>query len=145
MNKVERVHLWDEFKRLATTLHPSSIAYTFEKSPFSKPPLALRLSFGTEGIQYVFLDFAQGEALKRTKIPVHLNKMGEPYPKGRRSQKLHSHPVEPSRSIYRFIWSPRLLAVQPDDAEKDNSSARDKGKCASAYKGIPAHQVKNLT
>jgi len=69
MNKVERVHLWDEFKRLATTLRPSSIAYTFEKSPFSKPPLALRLSFGTQGIQYVFLDFAQSEALKNTKIP----------------------------------------------------------------------------
>ena len=79
MNKVERVHLWDEFVRLATTTHPSSIAYTFEKSPFSKPPLAMRLSFGIEGIQYVFVDFAQGEALKSTKIPVHIDKAGEPY------------------------------------------------------------------
>ena len=41
--------------------------------------MALRLSFGTVGIQYVFLDFAQGEALKLTQIPVHVDKAGQPY------------------------------------------------------------------
>jgi len=75
------VHIrsWNEFSKVATTSHPSSIAYTFEKSPLSKPPLAMRLSFGAEGIQYVFIDFAKGEALKTTGIPVHIDKAGQPY------------------------------------------------------------------
>ena len=77
--RIVRVSAWDEFKRLLTALRPTSIAYTFEKSPLSTPPVALRLAFGSEGAQYVFLDFAQGEDLKRTKIPVHLNRAGEPY------------------------------------------------------------------
>ena len=74
-----RIRSWDEFKKILTSLHPSTIAYTFEKSPFSKPPLAMRLSFGIEGIQYVFIDFAQGEALKLTHIPVHIDKGDQPY------------------------------------------------------------------
>ena len=74
-----RIRSWKEFKHAAITLRPSSIAYTFEESPLSKPPLAMRLSFGTEGIQYVFVDFARGEALKLTQIPVHLDKAGQPY------------------------------------------------------------------
>ena len=77
--RIVRVSTWDEFKRLATTLRPSSIAFTSEKSPLSTPPMALRLAFGSEGAQYVFLDFARGNVLKRTNIHVHLNKAGEPY------------------------------------------------------------------
>ena len=78
-NKIVRIRSWEEFVKVTTTLHPRSIAYTFEKSPFSKPPLAMRLSFGVEGTQYIFIDFAQGNALKLTKIPVYIDKGGQPY------------------------------------------------------------------
>ena len=77
--KIVRITSWDEFKKLATTLRPSNIAFTSEKSPLSTPPLALRLVFGVEGTQCVFVDVAKGNVLKRTGIPIHLNKAGEPY------------------------------------------------------------------
>jgi len=46
------------------------MAYTVQKAPLSRPPLGLRLVFATESVQYVFLDFAHGNAFRRTKLPV---------------------------------------------------------------------------
>ena len=63
--KIIRITSWDEFKKLAAALKPSNIAFTSEKSPLSTPPLALRLVFGVEGTQYVFVDFARGNVLKK--------------------------------------------------------------------------------
>lgn len=77
--KVVHINTWEEFKRLAITLHPSSIAYTVQTSPLSRPPLGLRLVFASESIQYVFLDFAHGNALWRTKLPVYTNNSGDSY------------------------------------------------------------------
>jgi len=77
--RVVRVNTWDEFKRLATALRPNSIAYTLQRAPLSRPPVGLRLVFAAENIQYVFLDFAQGETLRRTKISVYFNETGEAY------------------------------------------------------------------
>jgi len=70
---------WEEFKRLAAVLHPSSVSYTIQRAPLSKPPVGLRIVFATQEAQYVFLDFARGENLQRTKIPVRLNEKGEAY------------------------------------------------------------------
>ncbi len=47
----------------------------------------MRLSFGTEGIQYVFVDFAQGETLKLTHIPVHSDKGNQPYLEDKKVKK----------------------------------------------------------
>jgi len=79
MLKVIHVNRWDEFKRLTVALRPSSISYTIQRAPLSKPPIGLRLIFAAEKAQYVFLDFAENNALRRTKIPVRINETGEAY------------------------------------------------------------------
>ncbi|MEM2102462.1 MAG: hypothetical protein QXM22_02990 [Candidatus Bathyarchaeia archaeon] len=80
-NTAKTIHIktWDEFLRLATNLKPTSIAYTIQRAPLCKPPIGLRLIFASKNTQYVFLDFAKGNALKRTKIPVQTNKAGEAF------------------------------------------------------------------
>jgi len=72
------VHLrsWEEFKRIAEALHPSSVSYSIQRSPLSKPPVGLRIIFVDEKVQYVFLDFARGDRLWRTKIPVRSTQSG---------------------------------------------------------------------
>jgi hypothetical protein len=77
--KTVHVNTWDEFKQLATKLEPSSIAYTMQKAPLSKPPIGLRLIFTSENIQYVFLDFAKGNKLKHTNIPIQTTSTGEAF------------------------------------------------------------------
>lgn len=78
-NAARTVHLrtWNEFIQLATALRPSSIAYTIQRAPLSKPPIGLRLIFVAQDTQYVFLDFAKDDALKQTKIPIRTNAAGE--------------------------------------------------------------------
>ena len=77
--KVVHVSTWEEFKKLAITLHPEFMAYTGQKAPLSRPPLGLRLVFATESVQYVFLDFAHGNVLWRTKLPVYFYESGNTY------------------------------------------------------------------
>jgi len=77
--KVIHLNSWDEFKKLAIALHPSSVSYTIQRSPLSKPPVGLRIVFATQDAQYVFLDFARGETLQRTKIPLNFTDAGEAY------------------------------------------------------------------
>jgi len=76
---VVHVNNWKEFKKLAIALHPEFIAYTVQNAPLSRPPIGLRLVFATESVQYVFLDFADGDAFRRTKLPVHTSKGGDAY------------------------------------------------------------------
>jgi len=68
--KLVHVKSWEEFKRLARALRPNSVSYSIQRSPLSKPPVGLRMMFATEEAQYVFLDFARGNSLWRTRIPV---------------------------------------------------------------------------
>ena len=79
MAKVVHVKFWDEFKHLATTHQPKTIAYTLQRAPLANPPIGLRLVFASKDIQYVFLDVAEGKSLRRTKIPVTINSTGEFY------------------------------------------------------------------
>ena len=52
------------------------IYYAEEKAPLAKPPVGLRFIFTAGGVQYVFIDTAEGGALRRTKIPVRTDKYG---------------------------------------------------------------------
>ena len=77
--KILRIKTWDEFKKKAIALHPLSIVYFLHRAPLSKPPIGLKLVFTSQQTQYIFLDFAKGEILRQTKIPIiHLEK-GEDY------------------------------------------------------------------
>jgi len=77
--RIVHVNPWEEFKRLAISLRPEFIAYTVQNAPLSRPPIGLRLVFATEDAQYVFLDFAQGSAFRRTKLPVYTHESGDAY------------------------------------------------------------------
>ena len=75
------VHIasWEDYKRIATKVKPKAILYTTQRSPLTKPPLGLRLIFADSESEYIFLDFAQGNVLKKTGIPVKFTSGGEPY------------------------------------------------------------------
>jgi len=77
--KVVHVNTWEEFKRLAIALRPDFITYTVQSAPLSRPPMGLRLVFATESVQYVFLDFAQGNTFRRTRLPVYICEGGDAY------------------------------------------------------------------
>jgi len=77
--KVVHINTWEEFKKLAIASHPIFMAYTVQNAPLSRPPVGLRLVFATQSVQYVFLDFAHGDAFKRTKLPVYTSESGEAY------------------------------------------------------------------
>jgi hypothetical protein len=77
--KMVHVNTWTEFKKLAIDLHPEFIAYTVQNAPLSHPPMGLRLVFATQDTQYVFLDFADGNAFRRTKLPVYTRESGDAY------------------------------------------------------------------
>jgi hypothetical protein len=47
-----------------------------QRAPLSKPPVGLRLIFAIKNVQYVFLDFAEDNKLKQTKIPIQTNSAG---------------------------------------------------------------------
>ncbi|MGQ9461221.1 MAG: hypothetical protein ACUVRA_08355 [Candidatus Bathyarchaeaceae archaeon] len=74
LEKIISIKPWDEFKKLATALHPNSVTYFLQRAPLSKPPIALRIFFTSENVLYVFLDSAKGDAFRQTKIPI---KQGE--------------------------------------------------------------------
>ena len=76
---VIHVHTWEEFKKLAINSRPQFIAYAVQNAPLSRPPVGLRLVFSTESVQYVFLDFAHGNAFARTKLPVYNDNSGVAY------------------------------------------------------------------
>jgi hypothetical protein len=57
-------------------IHPKEIYYAQGKATLSRPPVELRLTFTAEGTQYVFIDTAEGNTLRRTKISVSMDKYG---------------------------------------------------------------------
>jgi hypothetical protein len=70
---VVHINTWEEFKSIAVNLQPKFVAFARQIAPLSRPPLGLRLIFGGDNVQYVFLDFANGSTFRRTKLSVHKN------------------------------------------------------------------------
>lgn len=67
---LHRLGSWEEFKRLFSDLRPGYVCYAIEDNPLGKPPVALRLVFSSGGETYVFVDFARGDRLSKTGIPI---------------------------------------------------------------------------
>jgi len=67
---VYRILTWNEYRKLALTLKPSIIYYARDPHPLRKPPWGLKLIFyhGFDG--YIFVDYADGSSLHKTKIPI---------------------------------------------------------------------------
>jgi hypothetical protein len=68
---VYRIMKWEDYEQRILDLKPSTIFYQKDKHPLRTPPIGLRFTFYHEQNTYAFLDFADGSALFKTKIPVY--------------------------------------------------------------------------
>ena len=75
-SRVERIQTWDEFKNLLIKLQPEEIFYAQGLAPLAKPPVELRFTFTAGKAQYIFIDTAKEGILRRTKLPVSIDKHG---------------------------------------------------------------------
>jgi hypothetical protein len=71
-----RVKSWQEFKELALEKKPKSVVYVIAQSIPAKNHTGLKLILPVEGAQYIFVDSAKGDKLRRTGIPVRTDKKG---------------------------------------------------------------------
>jgi hypothetical protein len=77
--KLVHVNAWGGFRKLAISLRPEFVAYAVQKASLSTPSLGLRLIFTAHDVQYVFLDFAEGNIFRRTRLAVHIQGTGDAY------------------------------------------------------------------
>jgi len=59
-------------------LRPDEIYFAQGLAPLARPPVELRLTFTAGGIQYIFVDTPEESILRRTKIPVGVDKYKNP-------------------------------------------------------------------
>ncbi len=71
-----RVKDWEEFKRLALEEKPRSIVYIISQSIPARNLTSLQLIMHTRDAQYLFTDFAKGDKLRQTGIPIHSDAKG---------------------------------------------------------------------
>ena len=71
-----RVKTWQEFKELAYTKNPKSVVYVIAQSIPAGNHTGLKLILPVEGNQYIFTDSAKGDAMRRTGIPIRIDKTG---------------------------------------------------------------------
>ena len=76
MGKNVRVKTWEEFKGLAIEKKPKSIVYIIAQSIPAKNLTSLKLILPVEETQYIFVDCAKGNKLRKTGIPIHNDKKG---------------------------------------------------------------------
>lgn len=76
MAKTIRVNTWQEFKALALEKKPKSVVYVIAQSIPARNHTGLKLILPVEGIQYIFVDSAKGDKLRRTGIPIRTDKKG---------------------------------------------------------------------
>jgi hypothetical protein len=69
---------WKEFKQTINEKKPQSIVFILEQNGFSpnKELSTLKLIMLHDKRYYIFYDFAKGETLRETSIPLHKDKKG---------------------------------------------------------------------
>jgi hypothetical protein len=67
---VHHVRTWEEFKTLALKHKPDTVFYLAQPHLFRTPPLGLRLTFYQGQDMYVMTDYAKGDSLFKTGIPI---------------------------------------------------------------------------
>jgi hypothetical protein len=74
--KTIRVNKWEEFKKKALEKKPKSVVYVIAQSIPAKNHTGLKLILPVERAQYIFVDSAKGDKLRRTEIPVRTDSKG---------------------------------------------------------------------
>ena len=67
---VYRILTWEEYRKLTLTFRPTIVYYARDPHPTNKPPWGLKLIFYHEFDGYVFTDYAEGDRLHKTGIPI---------------------------------------------------------------------------
>jgi hypothetical protein len=71
-----RVNSWEEFKKIAFENRPKSVIYIIAQSIPARNHTGLKLILPVEGAQYIFVDSAKGHKLRRTGIPIRIDRKG---------------------------------------------------------------------
>ena len=74
---VYRILTWEEYQTLALTMKPNIVYYARDPHPTNKPPWGLKLIFYNGFDGYILTDYAEGDALHKTKIPIRGTDKGE--------------------------------------------------------------------
>jgi len=77
--RVVKVKSWEDFKRLIIGHNPQSIAYNIEQGIPARHLKGLRLIMPVQEAQYVFIDTAAGDRLRKTGILLREDKQGNMY------------------------------------------------------------------
>lgn len=72
---VYRILKWEEFEKRVLAHSPSIIFYQKDKHPLRRPPIGLRLTFYHGKDTYAFIDYADGQTLYKTGIPVYASEI----------------------------------------------------------------------
>jgi hypothetical protein len=76
MARTIRVNTWQEFKELSLEKKPMNVVYVIAQSIPARNYTGLKLILPVEDAQYIFVDSAKGDKLRRTGIPVRIDKKG---------------------------------------------------------------------
>lgn len=74
--KIIRVKSWEKFKHLLTNHKPRSIIYNLEKGVPAGSLKGLRLILPLGEVQYIFIDTAVGNSLRKTGIALRRDRLG---------------------------------------------------------------------
>ena len=77
--KVVKVKRWEDFKKLIVELNPQSIAYNIEQGVPARHLTGLRLIIPVEAAQYVLIDTARGDRLRKTGVSLHSDRQGNTF------------------------------------------------------------------
>lgn len=77
--RVIRVDSWEEFKQLVRKYDARELAYRIEMGVPARHLTSLRLILPVPGAQYVFIDTASGDKLKKTGIRLRVDDLGNAY------------------------------------------------------------------
>lgn len=78
-SKIIRVDSWEEFKQLIKKYNARELAYRIEMGVPARHLTGLRLILPVAGAQYVFIDTASGDRLRKTGIRLRVNELGSMY------------------------------------------------------------------
>lgn len=76
MPETLRVKTWQHFRELALEKNAKTVVYVIAQSIPARNHTGLKLILPVESIQYVFVDSAKGDKLRRTGIPVRTDTKG---------------------------------------------------------------------
>ena len=76
MPETYRVKTWEDFKNLVYKNNTECIVYVIAQSIPSRDHTGLKLILPVKGAQYIFVDTAKGDFLRRTGIRINKNSKG---------------------------------------------------------------------